>query len=208
LLGTDKNKIEASNSNIFDSLHVFDFFLLILLLFCSLTLNVYQGIRIRRTPVNQSEYIAAPTLDIGAYISDLNVRDINNNDITISFGVINEYTILFLFSPTCYWCNRNMANFKAIASSQQNSYNVIGISLTDNKLLDYIEHYNIDFPVYTNMLDNTRNMLMARRVPQTLVVSSDGQVVKLWLGAYRGETKRDVEKYFNVNLPGLLTDIN
>lgn len=208
MLGTDKNKIEASNSNIFDSLHVFDFFLLILLLFCSLTLNVYQGIRIRRTPVNQSEYIAAPTLDIGAYISDLNVRDINNNDITISFGVINEYTILFLFSPTCYWCNRNMANFKAIASSQQNSYNVIGISLTDNKLLDYIEHYNIDFPVYTNMLDNTRNMLMARRVPQTLVVSSDGQVVKLWLGAYRGETKRDVEKYFNVNLPGLLTDIN
>ena len=39
--------------------------------------------------------------------------------------------------------------------------------------------------------------------PQTIVVSSRGEVMKNWNGAYVGDVKHEVESYFGIILPGL-----
>jgi hypothetical protein len=39
--------------------------------------------------------------------------------------------------------------------------------------------------------------------PQTIVISSQGKIEKNWIGAYGDDTKKEVEDYFGVVLPGL-----
>ena len=43
--------------------------------------------------------------------------------------------------------------------------------------------------------------------PQTLVVSADGTVLRNWLGAFTDEIGTEVESLFDVDLPGLTTDL-
>jgi hypothetical protein len=43
--------------------------------------------------------------------------------------------------------------------------------------------------------------------PLTLVLSSDGEILKSWVGAYSGHTQKEVESYFGITLPGLVREI-
>jgi len=39
--------------------------------------------------------------------------------------------------------------------------------------------------------------------PNTLVISPEGRVLKNWRGAYMDDLQREVEQYFEVELPGI-----
>jgi hypothetical protein len=47
---------------------------------------------------------------------------------------------------------------------------------------------------------NARQLGMGS-VPQTIVISPGGKILKNWVGAYGENLKPEVEKYFNVRLP-------
>jgi hypothetical protein len=40
--------------------------------------------------------------------------------------------------------------------------------------------------------------------PQTIVVSPQGQVTRIWSGAFAEDLQREVEDYFSVKLPGIM----
>ncbi len=40
-----------------------------------------------------------------------------------------------------------------------------------------------------------------RATPQTIVVASDGRVLRTWTGAYVGRNKQEMEMFFSVQLP-------
>jgi hypothetical protein len=39
--------------------------------------------------------------------------------------------------------------------------------------------------------------------PQTIIVSLDGKILQNWVGAYTGDRRAEVERFFGVSLPGL-----
>jgi len=57
--------------------------------------------------------------------------------------------------------------------------------------------------VYTDLSDDTKKAYKMGGTPQTIVVSSDGQVLQNWNGAYTGEQQKQVEEFFGITLPGL-----
>ena len=62
----------------------------------------------------------------------------------------------------------------------------------------------LEFPVYTDLPILTMREYKLGGTPQTIVVSPQGQVNRIWSGAFAEDLKREVEDYFGVKLPGIM----
>jgi hypothetical protein len=133
-------------------------------------------------------------------IPPLEVNNLKDERETVSYSDIGLPTVIYVFSPDCAWCERNLPNIRAL-SARKDSFRFIGISLAEGRLKEYLEARKLEFPVYTNILPDTMLALGLGATPQTIVVSPNGKVLKNWVGAYIGQVRSEVESYFGVALP-------
>jgi hypothetical protein len=59
-------------------------------------------------------------------------------------------------------------------------------------------------PVYT--IEHSQETSLLSGTPQTLVITNDGKIIKNWFGAYAGKLQIELEQYFQLKLPGLISD--
>jgi hypothetical protein len=111
-------------------------------------------------------------------------------------------TLLYVFQPACVWCSRNRDNLQTVLEHASN-YRVIGLSLTQRGLKDYVARNGYKFPVYVPPNQKSIAQLKLHATPETLIVSPSGRVEKVWIGAYGGKMKNDIESTFGITLAGL-----
>jgi peroxiredoxin len=174
--------------------------LLLALLFISLCGNVYLGIRLLR-PVVPAVRMAGPP--IGARLSSFEARDLDGQSQIVDPRASQLNTVFYVFSPSCIWCERNLANLQALASAAGTRYRLIGVSLDPN-VASYIRQNSISFPVLVRPTAQTVQAYGLGATPQTIVLSPSGTVVKLWQGAYAATIASDVSDFFSIELPGLI----
>lgn len=178
-----------------------DIFLLVILAI-SLALNVVLGWKVQ----SLSTYIESksrPNKVIeGVNISAIAAVGIDEEKKTIACAIGDKPTVLYVFSPTCIWCDRNLNNVKALKSKVEQSHRFIGISLSSDGLSEYANLHQLDFPIYKQPSQETIKQLGLGSTPQTIVISPQGKVLKSWVGAY-GSSKPEVESYFGLKLPGV-----
>jgi peroxiredoxin len=121
----------------------------------------------------------------------------------INYREDSRPTVLYVFTPPCSWCARNVDNFKALLEKERGEYRFIGLSLSGESLSEYIAKNALKFPVYSGLSSETLKTYKLDSTPQTIVISPDGRVLQDWVGAYVGEQKSQVEAFFHVKLPGL-----
>lgn len=134
----------------------------------------------------------------GESVPPLIVFDANNEKIEISYK--NKPTILYVFTPDCVWCLKNLENIKRLASQTKNKYSFFGISLKNDNLSQYIKDNEIGFPVYHSPPKDIYRSYKMGQTPQTFAISPDGYVIATWAGAYEGEVKKQIEEFFAVAL--------
>jgi peroxiredoxin len=122
---------------------------------------------------------------------------------TIGYADSDKPTVLYVFSPSCVWCERNTQNINLIADLKRESFRFIGLSLSDDGLQDYVGSHHFNFPVYAGVTPESAQMLGLGSTPQTIVISPDGRIQQNWVGAYASSIRPQVEGFFNVRLPGL-----
>jgi peroxiredoxin len=177
--------------------------LLLALLLGSLSLNVYLGwytVDLKNSLRSRQD---SSKLVPGTAIQPISVSDLNGKSEIISYADGGKPTVLYVLSPMCDWCERNMQNIQTLARLKGESFRFVGISLADTNLKEYVEGHHINFPVYKNITSDGIHMLALGSTPQTIVISPEGRVLKNWMGAYRGNSQSEVEAYFDVKLPGL-----
>jgi peroxiredoxin len=169
----------------------------------SLALNLAQAFRIRE--LNQSKRGASDStsIQVGTMVSPAKVRDTEGRQALISYDNVKQPTVLYVFTPQCPWCSRNLDNLRALVSQKRDSYQFVGLSLTDESLMEYLARNKLDLPVYVTPTEETRQEYKLGNTPQTIVISPGGKVVQNWVGAYAGPKQAEVEKFFGVKLPGL-----
>lgn len=169
----------------------------------SLALNLAQALRIHE--LNRSKQ-AAPDLNliqVGTTVSPAKVRDPEGRQALISYDDVKQPVVLYVFTPQCPWCSRNLDNLRALVSQKRDSYRFIGLSLTDEGLTEYLARNKLDLSVYVTPAEGTRQEYKLGNTPQTIVISPGGKVAQNWVGAYAGPKQAEVEKFFGVKLPGL-----
>jgi hypothetical protein len=170
----------------------------------SIGLDVLLAHRVRSLTHAREARIAEYQLKIGATVTPITARRLGGKQEAISYQGTNQSTVLYIFTPTCVWCARNMDNLKALLSKESRSYRFIGLSLSEEGLTDYVAKNELTLPVYSGLSAEAKQAYKLSGTPQTIVVSPEGRVLQDWVGAYVGSQKSQVEAFFHTSLPGLI----
>lgn len=179
-----------------------------------LAANVFHMIKIRELRLHIAAHEAEhrvtslttrPALKLDTLVSPFVATDSSGRTVTVDLRQNNMPSIIYVFTPQCVWCKRNMDNFKAIASRAKDRYKLIGLSLSDDGVDAYVAAHRFDFPVYHHLDPSMRGAYGLGTTPQTIVVSADGRTLKNWVGAYTGAREKEIESFFQVSLPGLIS---
>ncbi len=111
-------------------------------------------------------------------------------------------TILYHFSPTCTWCERNWNNVRALVAETKGRYRVVGVSTTP-VTPEFMRTNQLDFDVVDSVTPDVARRYGLSGTPQTIVVSTNGRVLQSWNGVFSGAQQQEVEAYFRLHLPGL-----
>jgi peroxiredoxin len=169
----------------------------------SVSLNVVLGYRIRKLTEVQLEKIAERVLKVGTAVPAITVKRVDGRQETISYHDTVQPTVLYVFTPPCSWCARNIDNFKALLDKERGQYRFIGLSLSEGNLEEYVAKNDLKLAVYSGLSPGTLRTYKLGGTPQTIVISTEGKVLQDWAGAYVGDQKSQIEAFFKVSLPGL-----
>jgi hypothetical protein len=160
-------------------------------------LNVLQGQRIRAL----SEWQQPATTAMGRQAIAIGGYSLDGAAVNVEFrGAVP--TVIYYFSPTCGWCERNWTNVKALSGSANGRYRVIAVT-SARGLRAYVDSRHLEVDVIEGMSENTRRSFAFGGPPHTLVVSPEGLVTHEWRGAYTPRMERQIEELFGILLPGV-----
>ena len=168
------------------------------LLVLSAGVNVLQAQRIR----SLMDATKAPASSVGKSIDSISGFALGGEARTLSLRAPIP-TLVYYFSPTCTWCERNWMNVAALRDGARGRFRVILVS-SSRALREYVLSHQLDLEVIEGIGDNTRTSLGLVATPQTVVVAPTGLVTHDWRGAYTPRMERQIEELFDISLPGLL----
>ncbi len=169
----------------------------------SVTINVLLAHKVRSLDNAQSARVADRLLQVGTTVPPITAKRLNGDSELISYQGMKQATVLYIFTPTCIWCARNLSNLKTLLDEEGGRYRFIGLSLANDGVAPYVANSDLNVPVYTNLSPETLSAYKLGSTPQTIVISQNGIVLQNWAGAYVGSQKSQVETFFHITLPGL-----
>jgi peroxiredoxin len=142
-------------------------------------------------------------LQIGATASPFAARGLDGRMVMVTYAHLSKPTVLYVYTPTCPWCVRNLENLKALIRAKESEYRFLGISLSSEGLQQYLAEHALELPTFTGLSEEVQKTYKLQGTPETIVISPEGRVLQNWMGAYSGRQKSEVEAFFHVSLPGL-----
>lgn len=170
----------------------------------SLGVNVWAILHIKAPRADERTAAVSPRVtEVGTLLAPFEARNVAlGRDETIRFDAAPLGTVLYVLSPSCGWCTRNAPAIRALAAAAgAQGYRFVGLALRSDGLAEYLRDSPVGFPVYDGIPQQVVDEAALGGTPQTLVVSTGGQVLQSWLGAYEGVNRGEVESYFHVRLP-------
>lgn len=172
------------------------------LLVASVSMNVILAHKLRQVkPV--ARMTAEPPLQSGVTVPPFDAIDLRGQSRRVAYSEVSQPTVLYIFTPSCSWCARNLDNLRELTSRRSSEYRFIGVSLTKDGLNEYVTAQGLKIPILHGLSDEIRKTYKLGATPQTIVVSPNGEVMKDWVGAFGGPQKSDIESYFRITLPGV-----
>ena len=142
-------------------------------------------------------------MPVGATVSPIKAHSLDGQTALISYGAGEQPVVLYVFTPQCSWCARNLANLKTLLAQKHDAYRFVALSLTDKEINDYAAKTQLDCPIYFNPTEESLREYKLGSTPQTIVISREGKVLKNWIGAYTGQQQSEIEQFFGITLPGM-----
>jgi len=171
---------------------------LLIVLTASISLNLTLGMKYRNLVSPRPTGITT-----GVELLTIPVLDKTGAKSLVTLHGNSMSTILYVMSPTCIWCARNLNNIRTLAEHRSTAYRFIGLSTTSDKLTEYLQSTKLPFDVTTIDQSKLPKNIRFDSTPEMILVSSTGRVSKVWTGALEGDRKAQAEAFFHLKLPGL-----
>jgi hypothetical protein len=128
---------------------------IIVVLTLSVALNVVLAHKVRSLTHAQSARIADRLLKVGTTVPPITAKRLDGEQDAISYQSTNEATVLYVFTPSCVWCARNLDNLKTLLGQESSQYRFIGVSLSEQSLAEYVTKNEMKLPVYSGLSPDT-----------------------------------------------------
>jgi peroxiredoxin len=179
------------------------YLVLLLLLTVSVGLNVLLAHRVHQLGVATIGQFLQAQLQVGAFVPPIAAKGLDGQSEKITYGDSDRPTVLYIFTPQCGWCTRNMDNLKALLRAKGQDNRFIGVSLSPIGLAEYLRTHQLTIPVLTGLSSDTISAYKLGGTPQTLVISPKGQILQNWRGAWTNKQQSEIEAFFHITLPGI-----
>jgi peroxiredoxin len=135
-----------------------------------------------------------------SHFSGFNEKD---EEVSFEWGKDNRKTLVLVFSPTCGFCKKNMANWQAILKDiDRTKFRPLLVSGITTNVMEFIEYYKIEnVPILFRPEPKLVVEYAMHITPQTIIMDSNGTVEKTWIGAFQPEQKSEIEQTLEVKLP-------
>jgi peroxiredoxin len=203
-MGSITDLYKLGVSKVSSEARVMSFVILVVLLVCSLGVNLLLTRRVGSLNAYIALMKSEGQLAKGDVVPPFTAKDPQGQTVVMDYGGTDLPTVVFVITPTCGWCTRNMMNVRTLAEKANKRYRFVAFSLSPKNLAAYVAEHHIQFPVYTDLPLVPIREYKLGGTPETFVVSPQGEVLKIWSGAFADDLQRDVESYFGVALPGLV----
>lgn len=183
-----------------------DFYLVVVLSF-SLFVNLGLGLKVHKLNLLLTPR-PLPQLAVSSKVESLDALDISGKSrhVVLNSGV--KPVVLYIFSPTCGWCAKNLKNIKEIYHLKNSDFEFIGVSLAPNGIPEYIAQTGFPLDVVKEPSEASKQVFHLDETPETIVVDPSGTIAQVWPGAYSSsKTCRKIERFFQMPA-GSLTPIS
>jgi hypothetical protein len=169
----------------------------------SLCLNAALTARMMRQQEIIEGLTPRPVLEIGDEIGVIDGAYLSGDSTAIVPTAAPNGVVLYVYAATCGWCERNGDNMRAVFdAARSRGQKVYALALVADDAAEFLAKHGVAAEIVVPAPD-ARSKYGFGGTPQTLVVGSDGKVIRNWRGAMVESTKSDVEEFFGVRLPGL-----
>jgi hypothetical protein len=168
----------------------------------SLGFNVYF-LAIPRGAVNPHPTVTG-SVAVGKRVPALAAAELSGRHSLIEWAADSRPAVLYVFSPSCVWCLKNLPNAKALWAGCHDRYRFVALSPTSTGLAEYVAAHALPFQVYSNPVGREGQAFAVSGTPTTMVISNGGEVERLWVGAYTGQSQEEIQAYFGIALPGIV----
>jgi len=169
----------------------------LLLLLMSTAVNVLQAHRIRGLLASNKP----GTSIIGKRATSISGRTLQGQPTVVALDE-RRPTLLYYFSSSCGWCERNWANVEALRVAANDRYRVVAIS-SERGLEGYANRHQLAVDVVEGISENVLESYAFYGTPHTLFIDADGLVTHEWRGAFSSRIARQLEDLFDLSLPGV-----
>jgi peroxiredoxin len=183
--------------------------ILTVFLICSVVLNVLLARKVQ----DLSELsrllqlkINSPVLVRGSIAPEFSAKGIDDKKAFLNYAESELPTVIYLFSPDCHWCARNLENIQFLAENTKGHFRFVGISLTEKDLQKYLAQSSMPFQIYHSPSDEVSVAYGFNSTPSTIVISPAGKILQYWRGAYSEDVQTEIETFFQLKLPGLMKE--
>lgn len=145
----------------------------------------------------------SPVLRPGAKAPEFSAYELDGQKKLLNYAEANVPTVLYVFTPDCHWCARNLGNIRSLVDGVGDRFRFLGVSLSSEDLTTYLTQNKLPFHVYQTPSEDVKIAYGFNSTPSTIVISPSGSVLQYWKGAYSEDLATEVEGYFQVKLPGL-----
>src|SRR5258708_29773685 len=170
-----------------------------------LSLNVSLGRNYRTDARGAASSVGVPA---GMRLPPLVAKGLDGGPRAIRYDADGRTTVVYVFSPKCVWCTKNLANIKTLIAERRREYHFIGVATsgTAEDLTAYLAREQLDFEVVRDVAPETKSAYRLSGTPQTIAIDRKGTVLRSWPGAYSGSAATEIEQFFRIRLPGLADD--
>ena len=173
----------------------------VVLLICSLGLNLLLGLRVSKLNRTVESMRFGNDLRIGTQVPAIEGRVLGARPQDLHFVDSKVPTVIYVFRPDCGWCKRNLDNLRSLVAASGPHYRIVGLSLPSTaSVASYLQMTQLNFPVYTDVAEASIQAYHLGGTPETIVVSPQSKVLRVWIGAYQGPMLKDIENYLGVPL--------
>lgn len=175
----------------------------ILLAACCLLLLGLNVVLVRQNQYLKAQVAQAPlttAAPAGTQVSDLRGFDVQGKPLLLSYhGASPHKVLLFVFSPTCRFCAENWPNWWRIFSElDHNAVQPAAVDVTATATPDFIaQHQMTAMPVFVQVDPKAVPEYHFHLTPQTILLSPDGKVEKVWSGVLTVGDIAELERLAN-----------
>ena len=153
---------------------------------------IFQNRALKSIIADPTKYFQTMSKD--ETVPSFTAKDINGNEMSVSYSETEPFTMLLWFGPACSSCENNIAFWKRIYSEfHSENLRFLGMHIGNpSSGREYAAGYGLEFPIICATQRYIVDLYKGHILPQTMLITPEGIIEGIWPGILSEDSKVEI----------------